>query len=116
MKALNKKNQMLLAENVEVASTLYMRMKGLMGRKKFTAGQGMLIKRSGNSIHTFFMHFPIDLVFLDKTGKVCWVRESVNPWHVVVAPLFVSTDCLELPAGTVKLTQTQVGDFVYVEN
>ncbi|MBK9294290.1 MAG: DUF192 domain-containing protein [Oligoflexia bacterium] len=115
MKALNSKNQSILSARLEVANSLYERMKGLMGRKNFSEGQALLIKRSGNSIHTFFMNFPIDLVFIDKRGQVRWVKENVKPWRVVFAPIFVQTDCLELPSGMINKTHTQVGDHIHVE-
>ena len=114
--ALNTRTQKVLARNVEIADNLFTRMKGLMGRPVLQEGQGMLIKRSGNSIHTFFMKFSIDLLFINKSGEVKWLRENVTPWKMIIAPLVFQTDCLELPGGTIKKTQTLIGDVIRVES
>jgi uncharacterized membrane protein (UPF0127 family) len=57
------------------------RMKGLLGRKSLESGEGMLI-RPAPSIHTFFMRFPIDAVFLSKDGEVLKVAPNVRPWRI----------------------------------
>ena len=56
-------------------------MRGLLGRKALPSGEGILLKPSG-SIHTFFMRFPIDVVFLDRELRVVSVSEDVLPWKV----------------------------------
>ena len=56
-------------------------MRGLLGRKELPSGEGILLKPSG-SIHTFFMRFPIDVVFLDRELRVVSVSEAVPPWKV----------------------------------
>jgi uncharacterized membrane protein (UPF0127 family) len=57
------------------------RMRGLLGRKSLESGEGMLI-RPAPSIHTFFMRFPIDAVFLSKDGEVLKVASNVRPWRI----------------------------------
>jgi hypothetical protein len=57
---------------------------------------GLLI-RSASSIHTFFMRFPIDAVFLDRTPRVVGIAESLRPW--CVAGRRGARPVLELPAG-----------------
>ena len=61
----NLRTQETIVTQLEVADTLRTRLQGLIGRKELKHGQGMLIKRSGNSIHTFFMKFNIDLIFIN---------------------------------------------------
>jgi uncharacterized membrane protein (UPF0127 family) len=57
----------------------------------------------------FFMRYPIDAVFVDKDHRVTKVVHDLKPWRVVWwAP--GARDCLELPAGTARATNTQVGD------
>lgn len=114
--ALNTRTQKVLAAQVEFARNMFTRMLGLMGRPQLSEGSAMLISPSGNSIHTFFMKFPIDLVFIDSTGKVRFLKENVNPWKVVFAPVMGRTDCLELPSGTIARTETQMGDVIRVES
>ncbi len=56
-------------------------MRGLRGRKELPSGEGILLRPAG-SVHTFFMRFPIDVVFLDRDLRVVSVAEDVPPWKV----------------------------------
>ena len=56
-------------------------MKGLLGRRELAAGEGMLI-RPAPSIHTFFMRFAIDVVFLSRDGDVRKIARNVRPWRI----------------------------------
>ena len=62
------------------------------------------------SVHTFFMRFPIDLVYLDRNNKVRKVRSAVGPWRL--SACFSAHSILELPAGTIRATKTQRGDLL----
>jgi len=64
----NTHNGRVLAQEVERAGSFWQRMKGLLGRRGLPAGQALFLEPC-NSIHTFFMGFPIDAVFLDKEEK-----------------------------------------------
>jgi uncharacterized membrane protein (UPF0127 family) len=100
----------VLGEAIEVAVTSAQRAKGLLGRDCLTDGQGLLFKGT-SSLHTFFMQFPIDIVFIDKKGKVLKSARNVKPFKVVLAP-FRSYFALELPVGSVDWSSTRVGDHV----
>lgn len=89
-----------LASNLQIADTLLSRTKGLLGRKSFTRGEGLWIKRC-NSIHTVFMNFPIDAVFVDDDLKVVSVYHHLKPWRITRLHLRASS-VFELPAGTVE--------------
>lgn len=115
MLARNTSNKEIVASQLEMADGIFSRMVGLMGRKNFPPGSGLWIKRSGNSIHTFFMHFPIDLIFIDQKGKVRSIKKSVEPWKMVFVPVMENLDCLELPSGSADQSRTQVGDMIHVE-
>jgi uncharacterized membrane protein (UPF0127 family) len=65
------------------------------------------------SVHTFFMKFPIDLVYLDKKRKVRKVRHAVPAWRM--SACFSAHSIIELPAGTVEKTGTQPGDELSIE-
>ena len=67
----------------KVARTLFARMKGLIGMKRLSPGEGMLILRC-NAIHTFFMSFPIDAIFLDRNDRVVKVVRNIRPWRLFV--------------------------------
>ncbi len=110
------KSNFTLVENLEVAASFFARLRGLMGRSNLPKGAGMLIKHSGNSIHTCFMKFPIDVAFVTASGKVVYVRSHIKPWRMVVAPILTTTDCLELPAGVLDSGQVKIGDILRVEN
>ena len=79
-----------------VADTMFRRMRGLLGRRELPRGEGMLI-RPAPSVHTFFMRFPIDVVFLSRDGEVLKVCANVRPWRAAAARRAHST--LELAAG-----------------
>lgn len=97
----------VVCERCEVADGFRTRTRGLMGRAGLEPGEGMLIRPAG-SIHTFFMRFPIDCVFLDRELAVVAVREAVKPWRAAAARGAKST--LELPAGEVSRVGVAAGD------
>jgi len=97
----------VLATRLEVADSGPKRNKGLLGREGLAAGEGLWIVPC-ESVHTFFMRFPIDLVYLDRNYKVKKVRSAVGAWRL--SACFSAHSILELPAGTVRATQTEAGD------
>ena len=64
-----------------VADSVPTRLKGLLGRSGLGPDEGLLLRPAG-SVHTAFMRFPIDVVFLDREFEVLEVRESVPPWRM----------------------------------
>ncbi|WP_428897944.1 DUF192 domain-containing protein [Parelusimicrobium proximum] len=97
----------MLATTVETAASFSSRLLGLMGRKSMKHDSAMLL-RPCNSIHTCFMRFDIDVVFLDKDNKVVYLREEMKPWRMT--PLIISAkSVLELPGGTLK-SRVALGD------
>jgi uncharacterized membrane protein (UPF0127 family) len=79
-----------------VADSVLTRTKGLLGRSELGSDEGLLL-RPANSVHTAFMRFPIDVVFLDRELGVLDVRASVPPWRI--AARRGARAALELPAG-----------------
>src|SRR5919108_5834494 len=57
------------------------RLRGLLGKRGLRAGEGLLLTPAP-SIHTWFMRFPIDAVFLDGDLRVLAVRSELRPWRV----------------------------------
>src|ERR1041385_3301979 len=86
----------VVCERCTVAATSLRRMKGLLGRSGLSPDEGMWI-RPASSVHTFFMRFPIDVVFLDRDLVVRKVAPSVKPWRMAFARH--SRSVLELSAG-----------------
>jgi uncharacterized membrane protein (UPF0127 family) len=85
------------------------RMKGLLGKRELATGEGLLIQPAP-SIHTFFMRFPIDVVFLAKNGKVMKVAANVGAWRMRSCRHAFAV--LELAAGEAERRGITVGDQV----
>lgn len=83
------------------------RMIGLLGRDGLEKGTGMLI-HSCSSIHTCFMKFDLDLIFLDRSDRVVRVVESVPASRMVFGG-FGASKVLEMSTGSVSLKNVQVG-------
>jgi hypothetical protein len=99
----------VLATSLEVADTAPKRNKGLLGRKGLASGGGLWISPC-ESVHTFFMQFSIDLVYLDRKNRIRKLCDSVPPWRLSVC--LSAHSILELPAGAIRATGTQTGDVV----
>src|SRR5580698_11500746 len=97
----------VLATALEVADSGPKRNKGLLGRTGLADGEGLWIVPC-ESVHTFFMKFPIDLVYLGKDRKVRKVRHAVKPWRL--SACLSAHSILELPAGAAKKSGTQAGE------
>ena len=111
LQVLNRTRGTVLALRLEAAHTGPSRRKGLLGRKCLQPGEGLWIAPC-ESVHTFFMKFPIDLVYLDRKQQVKKVRDSVGSWRI--SACLTARSVLELPAGTVRATQTEQGDTVEI--
>ena len=107
MRCTHVKTGTVLAQDVEPAHTFGARLLGLMGRKKL-APQTALLLEPCPQIHTCFMRFNIDVVFLDAQNRVVAVAEQVKPWRM---SKFYSAArrTLELPGGSLQ-GRVQAGD------
>jgi uncharacterized membrane protein (UPF0127 family) len=94
--ALVREDGTVVCERCTVAATPLTRMKGLLGRSELPPGEGLLL-RPASSIHTFFMRFPIDVVFLDRDLVVRKTVSGLKPWRLASARRARSV--LELAAG-----------------
>ena len=108
----NETRNTVLADAAEVADTSAKRRTGLLKHSRLEPGDGLWI-RPCESVHTFFMKFPIDLVYLDKRLKVRKVRHAVPAWRL--SACLSAHSVLELPAGTAQQTQTAAGDVLAME-
>ncbi len=98
----------VLANAAAVADTWTSRVKGLLGRDGLEPGEGLIIDPC-NSIHTVFMRFPIDVLFVARGGRVIRLLEHLRPYRIT-GIVFGARYVVELPAGTVAATSTQAGD------
>ncbi len=78
-----KSNGRVIASKCYFASSFFSRFMGLMGRKSLPAEEGILFPKC-NSIHTFFMRMPIDVLFVSDDGKVVEVMEGLAPWRMLL--------------------------------
>ena len=97
---------------VDVADTSSKRRTGLLGHKRLAPGEGLWIVPCP-SVHTFFMKFPIDLVYLSKKRKVLKVRNAVPAWRL--SACLWAHSVIELPAGAAAQSGTVAGDELAME-
>lgn len=109
---LNETRGSVVCESTEMADNTWTRLRGLLGRDGLGAGHGMIIRPAG-SIHSAFMRFRFDAVFLDRHMVVVGLAEDVPPWRIRGARRAKST--LELAAGEIGRRGLQVGDALAVK-
>ena len=98
----------VVAESVRVADTYFLPLRGLLGRR-LREGEGLVL-RPAFSIHTSFMRYPIDVVFLDQDLKVVEIQPNVKPWRA--ASSRSAREVVELQAGVAERRGLRVGDTV----
>lgn len=113
MKIINQTKNTILADDVIIATRIFQRVKGLLDRTAFRKGEALVIK-PGKEIHTLFMLFPIDVLFVDKHLKVVKAISSLKPYRLT--PIYWrSRLVIELPAGMINATGTAESDQLLLE-
>jgi len=108
MRIINQNRGKSLAIDGRSANTFWLRLRGLLGRKSLPEGEGLILVGE-KSIHTLFMRFPIDVLYIDKDYRVIRVDENMVPFRL--GPFVTqSAYVLEVPVGTIVATDTRVGD------
>jgi|SRR5215210_2012158 len=97
----------VLCSRCALADSPLKRMRGLLGRKHLASGEGLLV-RPAPAIHTWFMRFAIDVVFLDRDLRVLSVRHGVRPWRMAAQRR--ARAVLELRAGEAERCGVEPGD------
>ncbi len=115
VKVINDRTREILFSDVKLADNIWSRFKGLQLQKKLSSQEGLLL-RPCSSVHTFFMRFPLDLIHLDKTGRVLSITRQLKPWKI--GPVVKSTwQILEVNSGTLDFLDIQTGDqFIFSKN
>jgi uncharacterized membrane protein (UPF0127 family) len=116
MRAINRTRNNCLAETVRVADSHRSRLVGLMGAcvESFPPGNGLLITPC-QGIHSFFMRFPIDALYLNSAGQVVHAVGGLKPWRI--GPFkWLTASVLELPAGTIERSGTERGDNIEISS
>ncbi|HVO31366.1 MAG TPA: DUF192 domain-containing protein [bacterium] len=104
----NQTRNVVVSEKTRVADTMGTRMVGLLSSSGLAEEEGLWIEPC-NSIHTWFMRFTIDALFLDREGTVLRAVERMKPWRLTWI-VRRAAGVLELPEGRISRTGTKVGD------
>jgi uncharacterized protein len=114
-RAFNQTRQLCLATNLAVAQTHWSRLVGLLGTSQGDFGNGCgLWIRPCRGIHTLAMRFPIDVVYLDRDGRVVHIEHNLQPWRFSPVRMQAAS-VLELPSHTVARTETALGDLIEIK-
>lgn len=108
----NKTKSTQLISDLTVADNIFSRVKGLLGTQDLQESQAMWIHRC-NSIHTYFMKYAIDCVFLTRDMRVVSIVEDVKPWRMVW-PQWGADSVVEMKSGNVKKMKLNIGDELHV--
>lgn len=104
---LNETRGSILADCAEVADTAPSRSRGLLGRDGLAAGEALWIVPC-ESVHTFWMKFDLDLVYLDRKYRVVKIRKGIPPWRL--SACLRAHSIIEFQAGALSNTDTVPGD------
>lgn len=96
-----------VADRVQLADDGRTRRKGLLGRDGLDKGEGLWIVPC-EAVHTFWMRFAIDLIYLDREYRVLKIRSAVPPWRL--SACLRAHSVIELAPGTIKEKQVRRGD------
>ncbi|MEZ4819730.1 MAG: DUF192 domain-containing protein [Bdellovibrionota bacterium] len=102
------KNNAVISDHVIQADTFGKRLKGLIGYKQLPPNHSILIKPC-KSIHTFFMRFPIDVLFLSDQNDVIAMYKALQPYRIT-ATVRKACAVLETNAGVIITHQISLGD------
>lgn len=113
VKLLHRTTGECIAADLRLADTVWSRFRGLMGRKALGQGEGLWI-RPCNGVHSFWMRFPIDIVFLDRDLKVVKLVENLRPFRLTI-PVSNARSVIELAGGSIGQFGICKGDPLRVE-
>ena len=98
----------VIGTRIAVAETCFTRLIGLLGRRGLEHDAGLWIRPS-SGVHTFGMLFPIDVIGLDRTLRVCAVWPRLRPWRISGVS-WRTHSVIELPVGSIERAKIQRGD------
>ena len=113
MKLYNTTKNQIIAKDLLVADTFYTRLKGLLGKSDLPKDTALWIKDCP-SVHTFFMKFDIDVIFIDKHMRVTRVVENLKPWRFTRFFQYKNKSCIELSSLNQISTKVSKGDILNV--
>ncbi len=101
-----------LADQARRADTAWARMRGLLGTDGLESGEGLVIVPC-NSVHMFWMRYPLDVVFASVSGEVIGVVENLRPWRMTRV-YWGARYAIELPVGVIAASGTCPGDVLEI--
>jgi hypothetical protein len=107
----NARTRCAVADEVEVALTRKARRRGLLGRAELAPFSALVLAPCA-AVHTLFMQFPIDVVFVDADGRAMRTVPHLAPWRAAMVPFAHAV--VELPAGTLASREVAIGDPLYL--
>ena len=110
MRLVNARTGTTVASVVEVAATRAERRRGLLGRDALDLSAALIITPCA-AVHTVFMRFPIDVVFVDREGEVRTIVKNLQPWRIAASPRAYAA--VELAAGVER--DLIPGDRLYLD-
>lgn len=102
----------LLLDELSIAESFWARGKGLLGRKSLSPNEALWI-RPCNNIHTLFMKFKIDCIFIDRNMQIKNLVRNIRPYRFV-GPFWKSYSVIETTAGFIDQKKVEIGDHLYV--
>src|SRR5512144_3343440 len=108
---MNDRTRSAVALEIDLAASRAERRRGLLGRDSLGANEGLLLPPC-IAVHTAFMRFPIDVIFIDRDGRAVRIVPQVRPWRMTAS--LRAHAVIELAAGTAAATDIQVGDLLYL--
>ncbi|MCU0666755.1 MAG: DUF192 domain-containing protein [Candidatus Omnitrophica bacterium] len=112
MRITNLTSGVCLAQNAAVADSLFSRMKGLLGKESLSYGQALILQPC-NSVHTFFMKFSLDLIFVNKENRIIKIIANLKPWRLSGVYLQAAY-VIEFPAGSLVSSESKEGDTILI--
>jgi uncharacterized membrane protein (UPF0127 family) len=110
MVLVNARSEATIASDVTLALTRAERNRGLLGRDSLAPSAALVISPC-HSIHTMFMRFPIDVIFVDRDGRAARIVRDLAPWRIALA--LRAHAVIELAAGSLT-RDLRVGDELYL--
>lgn len=108
----SKTRSLTLFDRLSVADRFGARARGLLGRAGLAADEALWINPC-NGIHTFFMMFPIDCVFVDRDLRIKKIFSHVRPWRIIPI-VWGARSVFEMPSGAADRLGLRVGEELHV--
>ena len=108
----NLKDDSIIFSSIEKPTNFFRRNNGLMFKGKLSNDEALMITGC-NFIHTFFMKFNIDVIYLSKKMKIKRIKRNVKPFRLTM-PVFGASSVIECTAGNINISELSEGDELYV--